>query len=206
MLTGLTSSGTMDTIHSVPVIDDYRWLEDRRTPRTENWIQGQQERVDEYFSKLPSIELLQRYVTPRVDIEKTDRVAKVGGRYFMRRRRVGEQQASIFVKDSIDSPERLLVDPSQLGHFAAVDIYRISRDGTLLAYELKTGGEHTKAIHIVDVESGIILADHLDRGEARGFAFSDRNEGFYFCHDVSEGSISDLLDHRIYFSSIRQQF
>jgi prolyl oligopeptidase len=199
VLTAQTSSGTTETIHSIPVNDAYRWLEDRRAPNTEHWIQEQRGRFDEYVSQLPSIQLLRSYVAPYVDIDRTDKIAKVGGRYFIRRRLVGKQQASIFVKDSIDTPERLLVDPSKLGQFSAVDIYRLSRDGSLLAYELKEGGEHTKEIYIVDVEKGIVLPDHLQRGEARGFTFSEDCEGFYFCHDVNEGLVSGPSDHRIYY-------
>jgi prolyl oligopeptidase len=80
----------------------------------------------------------------------------------------------------------VLIDPRALGTYAHVGIFCISKDGNLLAYELKQGGENSSAIHMVDLNTGKILPDHLERGLSRGFAFRDAADGYYYCHDFLE--------------------
>ncbi len=108
-----------------------------------------------------------------LDVETVDEIGKVGERYFFRRRRTGEQQPSIVVMDEFDHAERVLVDGSVKGQFSAISIIRISADSNLLAYHVKEGGEHTRAIFVVDVYTGTTLPDHLSRGLDRGFRCSE---------------------------------
>jgi prolyl oligopeptidase len=68
-----------------------------------------------------------------------------------------------------------------------------------LAYEIKQGGEHSSAIFIIDVNLGTILPDHLDRGLQRGFAFSDANDGFYYCHERMDAPEISRIDHEVRF-------
>jgi prolyl oligopeptidase len=187
----------VETLHGISVADPYRWLEDRTLPDTERWIAKQRDRFDNYIRQLEPLEPLKQRVLAYADAETIDNVYKVCNRYFYRRRRVREQQPSICVKDSVHHTERLLVDPSRLGPYASVNIHRVSKDGNLLAYELKHGGEHSKTIHVAAVNSGALLPDHLNRGFAYGFVFSNRNEGFYYCHDVIGASSEQEENHTV---------
>ncbi len=192
-------SSVVETLHGVPVADPYRWLEDRSLPETEQWIAKQRDRFDIYVQQLGPLEQLKQRVLDYVDVETVDGIGKVRERYFYRRRRVRDQQSSIFVMDSSTQTERLLVDPSSQGPYTSVNIHRVSADSTLLAYEVKQGGEHSKAIHVVAADTGVLLPDHLERGLACGFAFSSGNDGFYYCHDVLGASSTPEQDHMVRF-------
>ncbi len=172
-----------DVIHGVAVVDPYRWLEDRGLPETEEWIADQQRRCTEYFADKDSLDALKRKVQDYLDVEVFDQPARVAGRYFYRRRNHEEEQSSIFVRNVANGPQRLLVDPTVHGPFASVGIHRISEDGSLLAYELKYGGEDRKAIHFVDALSNRLLPDKIEAGYARGFAFTPDHRGFFYCHE-----------------------
>jgi len=189
----------VEIIHGVPVYDPYRWLEDRSSPGTDRWIADQRRHFEEYFSRLGSLGCLQKRVADLLDIETVEQVGRVRNLYFYRKRQVGEEQASIFVSSSEGDSERLLVSPSNRGPYSSIAIHRVSASGNVLAFELKQGGEHRKAIHIVDVASGLTLGDHLETGLARGFVLRDKDDGFYYCHEcpTDEEKHHVILFHRL---------
>ncbi|HUD55251.1 MAG TPA: prolyl oligopeptidase family serine peptidase [Terracidiphilus sp.] len=193
------SQGVVETIHGYSIADPYRWLEDPTSVETRHWIDQQRLRFEGYLRQLGSLSTLRRRVTEFTDVETIDQIGKVQGRYFYRKRGVGQEQASIFVMDSSDHSGRLLVDPTGQGPFVAIGIHAISPDATLLAYEVKQGGEHTKAMHFVDVNTGVVLPDHLGRGLARGLILRNANDGFYYCHELSNDPAAAERDHIVRF-------
>jgi prolyl oligopeptidase len=194
------TEGVVDTIHGTTVADPYRWLEERHSPETEGWLAGQRARFEDYFQRLGALEVLRSRVREFVDVETTDQIGKVRDRYFYRKRKVGEQQPSIYVMNSRTHTETVLIDARSLGTYAHVGIFRISEDGNLLAYELKHGGEHSRAIHVIDLRTGRIFPDHLECGLSRGFAFRDAGDGFYYCHDfLDDDPFNPDKDHLIRF-------
>jgi prolyl oligopeptidase len=184
-----------EMIHGIMVLDPYRWLEDRTSSQTENWIAAQQERCENYFSRCKGMEAIRDRVRKYLEVEVLDQATRTETHCFYRRRNSYQEQACIYAKENGASSERLLIDPSGYGPFASVGIHRISDDGSLLAYELKQGGTDTYAIHFVDVGSGAQLRDNLPTGFSRGLAFAPDKDGYYYCHDTPELS----GDHEIRF-------
>lgn len=190
----------IETIHGVPVADPYRWLEDRDTPATAAWLGTQRQRFRSYFEKLDDLGPLRTRVKAFLDVESIDQIGMVRDKYFYRKRLVGKQQPVICVMDAETRQERVLFDPRALGPFASAGIFRLSKDARLLAFELKHGGEHSKAIHIADVFTGKVLPDRLGRGLARGMVFRECGNGFYYCHDILRDDVRDSGEnHSIYF-------
>jgi prolyl oligopeptidase len=194
-----TMPAIFETLHGVSVADPYRWLEDRSSRETARWLAKQSAGFENYVRKLGSLETLRERVRNYVDVESVDQIGMVHDRFFYRKRGIADQQPSIYVMELSDRSERVLVDPSRQGPYTAVGIHRISVDASLLAFEVKQGGEHCKAIHVVDVVTGIVFPDHLDRGLARGFAFRAANDGFYYCHESIEDPITSDKDHTVLF-------
>lgn len=178
-----------DVLHGVKVLDPYRWLEDRGTVHTETWIQSQGTQLDSYFSNVRGLDALRARVSDFLNVDIIDQAMQVGNLCFCRRRAKNQQQARIWVKDEATAGEKVLVDPNPRGQFVSARIHTISKDGSLLAYELRHGGEDKAAIHIVDVTSGRTLPEHLATGYCRGLAFSSDNTAFYYCHE--EAAIGD---------------
>ena len=189
-----------DTLHGVRVRDPYRWLEDRNLPETDEWIREQQYHCSNYFSSCPGLETITHRVRDYLTTEVVDQPARVAKRYFYRRRGPNEQQACIYVRELSTGEERLLVDPSTYGPFVSIAIHQISRDGSLLAYEVFSGGAARKAICIVDVASGHTLPTRLADGLTRGFVFTPNNDGYYYCHETT----LDSPDHTIHLHRFGQ--
>jgi len=194
-----------EMIHGVLVRDPYRWLEDRSLPETEEWILEQQRRCDAYFGECEELPAIRERVREYLDVEVVDQPARVGGRYFYRRRARGQEQGCIYVRDAITGIERLLVDLSADGPFVSVGIHRVSNDGSLLAYERKHGGEDKKSIHIVDVETGVSLPYSVKRGYTCGFFFSPDNRGFFYSQELSENTDDHMIRFQLFDDSAAEQ-
>jgi prolyl oligopeptidase len=190
-----------NAIHGVAVRDPYRWLEDGNSAETRDWITDQQRLYDDYFAESADLDWVRNRVRKYLDIETVDQPAKIGSRYFFRKRDTGSERACIYVRDASTGQERILVDPSTRDDFASVGIHRISFDGSLLAYELRHGGTDTAAIHLVDVRTGAELPDRVEMGFVRGFAFASDQTGFYYSRESDE--ISE--DHQILFHRFGEQ-
>ncbi len=173
----------VEVLHGVTIVDPYRWLEDRSSPFTRCWLEEQQELCEDYFPRLSEAEKLRSRVAQLLSAETIEQPAKIGDRYFYRRRLQSQEQACLCVQNTLTGEERVLVDPAQQGAYVAVAIHQISEDGRLLAYLLKHGGERTEEVHFVDADTGRILEDHLPVGYARGLAFTSDNTGVYYCHE-----------------------
>lgn len=182
-----------EVIHGTVVRDPYRWLEDRSLPQTQEWVRTQQANCDAYFARCEDIDKIRRRVREYLEVEIVDQPARIGDRYFFRRRDKNQEQGLIYVRDA--GVDRVLVDPASEGPLVSIGIHRISRSGSLLAYEHRCGGEDRKSIHVVDVKTGIILSDALERGFARGLEFTPGDDGYFYCHETSPVS----RDHTIRF-------
>jgi prolyl oligopeptidase len=189
----------VDTLHGTTVADPYRWLEDRNSRETNAWIADQKMRYEDYFSPMPELAGLRAKVRRYLDREMFDQPAKVGDRYFYRRRRPAEEQPSIYTCDGLGSKEHLLVDPSIGGPFATVSIRQVSENGRLLAYSVKDGGESSETIRFVDVETAQTLTMQLERGYNWGLAFTRDDSGYYYSHDALGGKGEERSHEIRYF-------
>lgn len=188
-----------EDIHGVTVRDPYRWLEDRALPETDAWIREQQLRCDAYFSACTELAWLERRVEAYLDVEVVDQPARVADRYFYRKRRKGEEQAGLYAREATSNIERLLVDPSREGRYTSVGIYRISPDGSYLAFDHRRGGEDRKEIRFVDLNRGRILPDMIPLGYGRGLVFAGK--GYFYSQETEECFDEHMVRHHVFGSS-----
>ena len=177
-----------EILHGVSVADPYRWLEDQESPRTREWISAQTRYARSYLDSVPNRERIRNRIRELLDVETCDMLQKVGNRYFFRKRLPGQQQPSIYMREGMDGPDQILVDPllRGTGPHTAVKPLRISSDGRLLLYEVKQGGERTGSFELLDIEKLETLPDALPRGYLRGFAFEPGSKAFYYVHETIE--------------------
>lgn len=192
------TTGVVDTLHGIAVNDPFRWLEHRNEEATNDWLARQRTRFEAYFQGLPELEHLTTRVKQLLDRPTDDQVAKVGGKYFFRRRNPGEEQFDIFVRNGdLASHDRCLIRANNFGSYASVSLHRVSSDANFLAFEVKVGGEHTKTIRLMNVTSGTMMPEFLDRGHACGFVF--HKEGYFYSHDLAEPDGAGVGSHSIRF-------
>ena len=179
-----------DRYHGVAVVDDYRWLEDARSPEVVAWTEAQNRYTRAVLDALPGVEALRRRVREirTIEVPRFGGLKTAGGRLFALRFRPPQQQPVLVVLPSADRPDeaRVLVDPNALDPSGgtSMDWYVPSLDGRLLAVSLARGGSERGDVHVYDVESATPLADVISRanyGTAGGsLAWDARGEGFYY--------------------------
>ena len=174
-----------EVLHGVPVTDPYRWLEDQESPRTREWISAQTRYARSYLDSIPGRERIRERIRELLDVETYDSMHKVGSRYFFRKRAVGQEQFCICMREGFDGADEVLVDPALrgTGSHTAVRPIRISRDGRLMLYEVKQGGERTGTFELLDIQKREVLPDVLPRGYLHGCAFSPDSRAFYYVHE-----------------------
>jgi prolyl oligopeptidase len=175
-----------DILHGVPIVDPYRWLEDQDSPRTRGWLDQQTRYARAHLDNIPGRQRIRERITEFLAVETYDSLTRVGSRYFFRKRLPDQEQPCIYMRESADGEDQLLIDPAErgTGRFTAVKPLRVSYDGTLLLYEVKEGGERTGTFELLDIATRTRLPDRLPRGYLRGFAFAPDCKSFYYVHEV----------------------
>ena len=102
---------------------------------------------------------------------------------FYEKREPGQDTFKLYVRDSLDGAERLLVDPDKAataGHHFSIDYYQPSLDGRSIAYGTSPGGSEASVIHILDVASGHEAAETIDRTEYGSPSWRADGRSFFY--------------------------
>jgi len=150
----------MYELHGVRIADPYRWLEDQNSSQTRKWVHAQTTYARGYLDSIPGRDRIWHRIRELLEVETCDSLIATSGQYFFRKRSPQEEQAGIYVRDKVNGPDRMLVDPSKLGldKYTAAKPVAVSQDGALLAYELRQGGQRSGVVEILEVCSGRRLA------------------------------------------------
>jgi len=179
-----------DTIHGVKITDPYRWLEDQESPATREWIERQNAYTDSIVGQIPGRAELRAVVEKLVKTDAVSVPIERGGRYFYSRKGAEQPLSVIYVRKGLRGAERVLVDPHPMSddHSVNANIEAISKDGRVLAYALRQGGQDESQIRFVDVASGADLPDRLPSALYFGLSIAPDGGGVYYHLFTPEGS------------------
>jgi prolyl oligopeptidase len=178
----------VDTHFGVAVPDPFRNLEDLKDPAVRQWLLGQGDAAAQTLARIEGRDALLQRIGALAD-SSGDVVREVtrraGGRLFYLKRRAGESQFKLVVRQGLKGAERVLVDPQALaarhgGVPHAINYFAPSWSGRLLAYGVSAGGSEQAELHLIDVASGRELREPVPRVVEPSVAWSpgDRWLGF----------------------------
>ncbi len=175
-----------EVLHGVPVTDPYRWLEDQNSPRTRKWLDEQTVYTRAYLDAIPGRDRIRKRVEELLAVEVVSEPWKVGERYFYLKRLAYQQQPAIMMRDGHSGDEVVLVDPSERGGGTAtsVNILNVSKDGNVLAYGVRQGGQYSQVVEFFGVDRMEVLPDRLPPGFVYGLVFSANGRSFYYSHEI----------------------
>lgn len=175
-----------EILHGAPITDPYRWLEDQESPRTREWLAAQTQYARAYLDVIPGRARIRERIRELLDVETYDSILQVANKYIFRKRVRGQEQPCIFLREGPGGEDQLLLDPAdrKTGNHTVVRPLQVSRDGGVLLYEVKEGGERTGIFELFDVKKREKLPDTLPRGFLRGFAFASDARSFYYVHET----------------------
>jgi prolyl oligopeptidase len=174
-----------DTYFGTEVVDNYRYMENLDDPQVQAWMKAQSDYTNALLDRLPGrAALLARiHALNNTDLARRG-IIRRGERYFYRRVEPGAQQPKLYYRDGLQGEEHLLLDPATLGtggttHYA-LDFYTPSWDGRYVAYGLSAGGSEDSVLRVLEVPSGRILEDAIDRSSNSVVAWRPDNKSFFY--------------------------
>lgn len=189
------------------VADPYRWLETdvRESKEVAGWVDAQSNLTRAYLDTLPGRDLFKARLTQLFDHEKLSVPMKRGGRYFYRRNSGLQNQAVLYMRESLNGPERVLIDPnswSKDGADALAEL-SVSSDGKWIAYAVQEGGGDKRTFRVLDVDKGRTLADKVEWARFTTIEWLKDGSGFFYSRFPATAAFQSLANnHSIYFHKV----
>ena len=164
--------------------DPYRWLEDGDSAETTEWVQVHNERARKALDAVASRARWHERLVALMGVSIEWPVSRRGDRLFLQRRVAGQDQPVLYVTSAQDptAPRRKLIDTAELAADGAValDWLVASPDGSRLAYGISEGGDENSMLHVLDVDSGELLADRIPNTRAASLSWLPDSSGFMY--------------------------
>jgi len=185
-----------DDYHGVRVTDDYRWLENGKSPEVIAWTEAENAHARAMLDPLPMhaeiaqfLKALDKASSPSyysLDIR--------GGVLFAMNFEPGKQQPMLVTLSSPDNlaSKHVVLDPTQIDatDSTAIQFYVPSQDGSKVAVSLAQGGSEAGAVHVYDVATGKTLPDVVPHVTAIGggsVVWKGDGSGFFYTHYPTPG-------------------
>ncbi len=184
----------VEEMHGISIPDPYHWLEDRKTLETQNWIDKQNRYAEEIVGETPYRNYVEERLRELMDIAVTPLPKEAGNYEYFSMRRPGEDLPIVYRRELPEDTEiqKLPIDPTE--DFEIVldphgmspenttrfSIVTFNKNGTLMIYNERNGGEDELIIRVRDVDSAVDLPDSLPRSLYGTVFFSHDQKGFYY--------------------------
>jgi len=185
-----------DDYSGTKVVDNYRWLENADSPETKAFIDAENAYTARYME--------QARIRPQIadDLDQLEHVTNWtvpiarGDDLFFEKLLAGEDQASIYVRHGWTEKDKRLVDPAQFSRDpnTSVTLDDVSRDGTLVVYEVREGGSDETTVHVLNVKTGKALEDELPKANYQSVCFTGDGRGLFYSPLGAKGSL--LYEHK----------
>ena len=164
------SQPVTEVLHGVSVADPYRNLENVKSPATQAWLKAQGEYSAEQLARIAGRdEIAQRIeALAKASGDVVRSVMRMpGDRIYYMKRKAGTSQLKLMMREGLNGPERVLVDPEQLAKASgvphAINYFMPSWDGKTLAYGISAGGSENASLHLLDIASGKAIGAPIPR-------------------------------------------
>ena len=197
----------IDIFHGTKVLDNYRWLEDGKSPETQKWVEQEMAYTRGILDRLAGRDAIHKRLTELLSIGSVSAPILAGHHYFYTRREGMQNQPVLYVRDSLNGPDRVLVDANTLSADGtiALDWYYPSETGKYVAYGTSPSGSEMSTLHVIETKTGRILPDTIERTRAASIAWKLDNSGFYYTRYPKKGDVpagQDVYNRRVYYHEL----
>jgi prolyl oligopeptidase len=176
-----------DDLHGMQVRDPYRWME-KGGEEMNAWLEAQGKRAKTVLAALPRrAEMLQAITEADRGVTRVSIVDITGRadapRLFLMKRKPDDEVAQLWVRDGWNGTDRLLVDPrarNQGNVHHSIDYSAPSWDGKHVAYGISASGSEDSVIEVMEVDSGRVLPERIDRAQYASIAWRPDNRSFFY--------------------------
>jgi prolyl oligopeptidase len=166
----------------VKVTDDYRWLEDAKSPETRAFLAAENAYTQQYLDQLKILPQVREQMEKLLRVDFIGRPERRGNRFFFSKRLAAENQASIYVRVGLHGRDERLVDANTLSadQNTSVAMVDLTQDGSLMAYGIRVGGADELAIHFLNLNTRKENSDVLPSARYYGVQVGPDKKGAYY--------------------------
>jgi len=192
----------IESYFETEITDNYRWLEDDRSPDTKAWVEKQNKVTFNHLNTIPFRAQLQKRLTSLWNYEKIS-APKMEGDFTYFYKNDGLQNQHVLYRKNKSGKEEIFLDPNTFSKdgTTSLDAVRFSKDGSLVAYSISEGGSDWRKIIVIDTLSKKIIDEPLVDIKFSGISWKG-NEGFYYSsYDKPKGSelSAKTNAHKLYY-------
>ena len=180
-----------DNYFGTKVVDDYRWLEDAKSPETRAFIDAENAYTNDYLQQARIHSQLSDDLGALEDVSETSAAIQRAENFFFQRRLAGEEQYSIYVRHGWAGKDERLIDPAVLSRDpnTSVDLLDVTKDGLLLAYAVKQGGADETSVRFFDLKTRKTLEDELPLARYLTVSFTPDKTSVYYSRSNKDGTL-----------------
>jgi len=196
-----------DSIQGRTIVDNYRWLEDSKSPETQAWVGQELAYTRGMLDVLAGRDKIEKRLEQLLTIGSIG-VPQFGGKYYFYTRREGMQnQPVLYVRESLEGKDRVLVDANQLAADGtiALDWWFPCDDGKYVAYGTSPSGSEISTLHVIETATGKLLPDTIDRTRATSIAWKPDNSGFYYTRYPKKGDVAagqEMYNRHVFYHAL----
>jgi prolyl oligopeptidase len=204
-----------DSYYGVTIQDDYRWLEDLKSPEVKTWAEQQNQRSEKFLAALPGRSAIAEEMKKLTSVQPISYgdIQLIAGKIFALKFDPKKQQQFLVVLEAADRPEseRPVCDPNIIDSAGttAIDWFVPSPDGKRVAVSLSKKGSEDGDLYFFSVADGKQSPEvlkHVQFPTAGGSAaWTKDSAGIFYTRFPREGErpASDLhFYQQVYFHRI----
>jgi len=174
----------VDDYHGTKVADPYRWLENdvRVDPEVASWVVEQNKVTDAFLASIPERPAIRARIERLFDYPRYSTPSKQGSRYVFTKNDGLQNQAVVYIQDSLDAPARVLLDPNTWSTDGTIALagMAFSDSGNLVAFAKSEAGSDWQRWRVMDVATGVMLPDEIRWSKFGGASWSKDEKGFFY--------------------------
>jgi prolyl oligopeptidase len=170
-----------DSYHGVVVPDPYRPLEDPDAPATRAWIEAENRLTREVLEQIPALPSIRGRLTELWNYPRYGVPTHKGGRYFFFKNDGLQNQAVLYMQDSLHGAPGAVLDPNLFAQDGTIAVTTLapSEDGRRLAYGRAASGSDWEELWVRDVATGMDT-DVLRWVKFSGASWTHDHQGFFY--------------------------
>ncbi len=179
---------TVHELHGVRRVDDYDWLRDKSSARTQAYLEAERAFYDASTAHLDPLRQELFSEMSRRTLPADESVSWLRGGYVYSTRTVeGREYTQLLRRKAedlaVEGDFRVILDENELaeGHdYCRIGVCEPSPDGRLLAYAVDVNGDEVYVLRFRDLATGLDLADVVSPVHSLGGAWSADSGHFFY--------------------------
>jgi prolyl oligopeptidase len=171
-----------DDYFGTKVSDPYQWMEDLNSAELKRWVDAENALAFGYLNGLQQRDTLKARITELWNYPKVTPPRYEGGHWFYSRNTGLQRQSVIFMRETLDGPETVVLDPNSLSMDGSIALSAFvpAPDGRHFAYGQSQGGSDWSTYYVRQLGAGSDLPDVIRRVRSLSVAWTKDGKGFFY--------------------------